>query len=603
MPKKKQFLQQAAGSKQKANPAGKKKQPPEPETEDEFLDAADEHEKAAGKWRRGDAAKSMRFFQRAIDAYAAGLAKFPKSFDLAYNKALLEYEITQDPRIAREFKHPRIGMLKQALASHQYALKLNPTNLDVRFNTAQVMSSLAESLEDANEGEGVDLYCEAVVLMTKVYADQETEYNALQEAFEAANRPQEESAAVTTSTPRDSDSPSSNEYATVEEAVTERAILDTFFSCSRMMAELMLILPVDRYDQVLADIANCFFRTFRNDSLRRYFDKLSRTRPEAAPPSLSLTIGAAPPKPAAVPLSPWEEATREYYLEQAVFMSAQNDLHFRLGDDPSLTPNTWYMSILVHFGFIYRFPYTDAVQPTIPPTADGVCAYAEALLDLVDAIAPSAASRRENEEHYIFQCSNGAFKDVSETEITLRSDPELPLDPIAACNVDSVLVLSPHQLYMDALNRASFLLTFVAPTLAEPEKIPSLHVLAGDVQWRLRNAYLAFLGQLGSSSSPQSDLVRAWCHEKRAEEHWLTGVLEHTQSPDTKDVDESDEFYGAYDKVAIGRFARGDHTGVMRNDEELEETKARLRKALVGMVRDGWIAEKVLDMANGVGWF
>lgn len=172
-------------------------------------------------------------------------------------------------------------MLKQALASHQYALKLNPTNLDVRFNTAQVMSSLAESLEDANEGEGVDLYCEAVVLMTKVYADQETEYNALQEAFEAANRPQEESAAVTTSTPRDSDSPSSNEYATVEEAVTERAILDTFFSCSRMMAELMLILPVDRYDQVLADIANCFFRTFRNDSLRRYFDKLSRTRPEA----------------------------------------------------------------------------------------------------------------------------------------------------------------------------------------------------------------------------------------------------------------------------------------------------------------------------------
>lgn len=28
MPKKKQFLQQAAGSKQKANPAGKKKQPP-----------------------------------------------------------------------------------------------------------------------------------------------------------------------------------------------------------------------------------------------------------------------------------------------------------------------------------------------------------------------------------------------------------------------------------------------------------------------------------------------------------------------------------------------------------------------------------------------
>lgn len=58
----------------------------EPETEDDFLDAADEFEKSAGKWRAGDAAKSARFFQRAIDAYAAGLQKFPRSFDLAYNK-------------------------------------------------------------------------------------------------------------------------------------------------------------------------------------------------------------------------------------------------------------------------------------------------------------------------------------------------------------------------------------------------------------------------------------------------------------------------------------------------------------------------------------
>ena len=43
-------------------------------------------EEAGEKWRAGDAAKSLRFFVRAVDAYDAGLRKFPLSFDLSYNK-------------------------------------------------------------------------------------------------------------------------------------------------------------------------------------------------------------------------------------------------------------------------------------------------------------------------------------------------------------------------------------------------------------------------------------------------------------------------------------------------------------------------------------
>ena len=45
-----------------------------------------EREEAGEKWRAGDAAKSTRFFVRAIEDYDTGLAKFPQSFDLAYNK-------------------------------------------------------------------------------------------------------------------------------------------------------------------------------------------------------------------------------------------------------------------------------------------------------------------------------------------------------------------------------------------------------------------------------------------------------------------------------------------------------------------------------------
>ena len=45
-----------------------------------------DYEEAGEKWRAGDAAKSLRFFLRAIDTYDAGIQKYPNSFDLAYNK-------------------------------------------------------------------------------------------------------------------------------------------------------------------------------------------------------------------------------------------------------------------------------------------------------------------------------------------------------------------------------------------------------------------------------------------------------------------------------------------------------------------------------------
>jgi hypothetical protein len=77
MPPKKNFLKPKPKSKAKAQ---------EPQSENDFLEAADEFEQAAGKWRAGDAAKATRFFNRAINAYDEGLKRYPMSFDLAYNK-------------------------------------------------------------------------------------------------------------------------------------------------------------------------------------------------------------------------------------------------------------------------------------------------------------------------------------------------------------------------------------------------------------------------------------------------------------------------------------------------------------------------------------
>jgi len=57
-----------------------------PETADDFLALGVENEEAAEKWRAGDAAKSSRFYVRALEAYEGGLARYSSSFDLAYNK-------------------------------------------------------------------------------------------------------------------------------------------------------------------------------------------------------------------------------------------------------------------------------------------------------------------------------------------------------------------------------------------------------------------------------------------------------------------------------------------------------------------------------------
>ena len=78
-PKRKDFL--------KPKPKGRAKAQ-EPQTENDFLDAADEFEQVAGKWRAGDAVKAARFFNRAIEAYSEGLKRYPQSFDLAYNKSV-----------------------------------------------------------------------------------------------------------------------------------------------------------------------------------------------------------------------------------------------------------------------------------------------------------------------------------------------------------------------------------------------------------------------------------------------------------------------------------------------------------------------------------
>ncbi|KXS96519.1 hypothetical protein AC578_5844 [Pseudocercospora eumusae] len=144
---------------------------------DDFQEAADYEEAAGGKHRAGDPVKSGRAFVRALEIYDKALAKHPTSFDLAYNKARLQLELSQHENLLEHIGLPLLKWLQLTLESHRYALRLSEENPDVLFNTAQVLTSLAEQLgEDDAESDAVQALQEALELLSSCLSRQEMMY-------------------------------------------------------------------------------------------------------------------------------------------------------------------------------------------------------------------------------------------------------------------------------------------------------------------------------------------------------------------------------------------------------------------------------------------
>ncbi|ELR05507.1 hypothetical protein GMDG_07429 [Pseudogymnoascus destructans 20631-21] len=235
MPKPKQFLKDDSRKKKSAKHA-----PQVPETADEFLAAGVDHEEAGEKWRGGDAAKSTRFFVRAIDTYEAGLTKFPDSFDLAYNKARVQYEITQHPKLRGQLPGNLLDLLHVALESSRRALSLKQDDPNVIFNTAQLLTSLAEALDDVGSDAGslVPLLEEAVELFQRCLTLQEfrfSESEALRDSINADDAPgsppdSDGGAPLTPAAQAASLQPSEEQWASIVEPTTPDTLLDTILA-------------------------------------------------------------------------------------------------------------------------------------------------------------------------------------------------------------------------------------------------------------------------------------------------------------------------------------------------------------------------------------
>ncbi|KAI5860796.1 hypothetical protein GGS23DRAFT_210058 [Durotheca rogersii] len=187
MPKQKLFISRA-----KVKP---KKEPKKLDTPDDFQAAGVDFEDAAGKWRAGDAAKSMRFFQRAADVYDQGLRKFPRSVDLAYNKARVQLEMATHPMLVPLLQRPLKDALGDSLSSHRYALELDPANADTLFNAAQVLTAIAEvkvadEEDDEADRQALGALEEALDLQGRCLSVQERKHQEFLEQEERAAREQ-----------------------------------------------------------------------------------------------------------------------------------------------------------------------------------------------------------------------------------------------------------------------------------------------------------------------------------------------------------------------------------------------------------------------------
>jgi len=204
------------------------------------------------KHRSGDRSKSLRFADRALDVYSQGLAKFPRNFDLAYNKARLELEKATDPVLSQALDVPILDVLRLALQSHQYARDLDPAHPDTLFNMAQVMTSMAEIMaEDSDhlDTEAAQYMQQALEVQTRCYEIQlgllKKTRELEREIHDIGNDQTLQMDSTQTAPILDSqaeDVSQEEQWVTVEEPVTELNLLETIISQIETLSALCSVL-------------------------------------------------------------------------------------------------------------------------------------------------------------------------------------------------------------------------------------------------------------------------------------------------------------------------------------------------------------------------
>ncbi|KAI9718162.1 MAG: hypothetical protein M1828_006794 [Chrysothrix sp. TS-e1954] len=329
---------------------------------EEFLVEGTRLEESGEKWRAGDAVKSSNFIRRALDNYNLGLSQFPADFDLAYNKARLQYQRTQYPPILAQFHEPLIELLQEALASHKFALSIDPANADLLYNTAQVLSSLAEALDDGTDSNTPrNLLEDAVGMLSRSLAEQEQALaRASQESADASYRAASEQSDDTVTPPEcHATAPVANtitkdeeRWASVQEPISEKTICDTLIAVLETLASICDYIP----SNALPDV----------EAVRRMGEDVIANK---APMFLEK-------------LDEDEQLETGYYLATAKYVVAVSELAFKSG---LLDLKTYDASVKSAFE---QAQHTH--KKSRCPTPEILCSYADSIIDFVIATSEAA---------------------------------------------------------------------------------------------------------------------------------------------------------------------------------------------------------------------
>ncbi|KAI0460377.1 hypothetical protein F5B21DRAFT_5124 [Xylaria acuta] len=289
---------------------------------DDYLEAADGHEEAMGKHRVGDPAKALRFADRALDVYSQGLAKFPRSFDLAYNKARLELEMATDDVLSEALQVPALSVLRQALSSHRYARDLDPTHADTLFNMAQVLTGMAEIIaqdDEADDLEALQNIEQALEIQTRCFELQQAAFAKSRLELERAMRETAEQATAQIDSGQAAADPASEsqsisreeQWAVIEEPITAVTLLETTIAQIEALIALCSILSSSLTSSPESGHASATALS-RIDSYSE--NLLTRTLPTLINENQSIL----------------ESRLSDVMLPRAVFMSNYLELSFRL---------------------------------------------------------------------------------------------------------------------------------------------------------------------------------------------------------------------------------------------------------------------------------
>ncbi|KAI9677972.1 MAG: hypothetical protein M1822_008080 [Bathelium mastoideum] len=358
------------------------KAPKVPSTADDFQQLADEHEETGKKWRAGDAAKGARGFLRAIESYNTGLSKYPKNFDLAYNRARVYVEFSQETRFLPYLPTSFPEFLRTAIEANRYALHLDPNNTDLLFNTGQALSGLAEELSERSIDrlEAIVLLAEALDLYTKCLRQQRSTITQTQEAEQEAQmetdaepdlseRPNDETE-MDLDQSSEEGSPQNKVSATVIEPTTEDDIIDTALAKLSTLAALCTM-----YDPSLAaDASTNPDLNYLEHSASEIFDTDIPSLDPTEHPSSNSSISR----------------TTEILLARASFTTALSSAQYRANlidaSTYSTRINSTYASIPLPTTFSSSSSSTSS-NPPAPSTPEILCAHADALTDLATTLA------------------------------------------------------------------------------------------------------------------------------------------------------------------------------------------------------------------------